>query len=287
MKKNILLPLLLLIMSGVAFGQSFEGDYKAQFAAEAGNVKPEVEFQVQPGGAVVGRLKLGEIVKAIKGQVDYNGKLEAKSELVNNTIYTIKADMSRSGGKISLFSRFEEKVGSRQGFSQSMSQGTYSRVEKKVVAESVEISGKSELSIEQAQPFFEKEFSNPSAQISLVKEDFVDVYNFQMIYDDAGKSRAFYFTIAKVPSSPQNIWKIENIRFIRYIERRDNYTKTNNFYSDYETWKKNREITGGQIELLAANARQMVFKITNLKIKNVEGSETATINGTVYADISK
>ncbi|MET0753852.1 MAG: hypothetical protein ABWZ66_10785, partial [Pyrinomonadaceae bacterium] len=284
MKKYILL-LFLLIVPVMAFGQSFEGDYKAQFAASGNSEKTEVEFQVQAGGAVVGRLKFGEVVKAIKGQVDYNGNLEAASERAGNAIYTLKADMSRSDGKITLFSRFEEKVGSRQSFSQSMMQGKYSRIEKPVVEESDKVSGKNELLIEYAQPLFAKEFSGASAQITPVKEDFLNVYNFQMIFDDAGKSREFYFTIAKVPASPQNVWKLENIRFIRYLERIDNYTKTNNFYSDYETWRKNRETTGGQIELLTSNARQMVFKITNLKIKSVAGNETVTINGTVYADI--
>jgi hypothetical protein len=287
--KNYILLLFLLILPNAISAQSFEGSYKAHFKGDANIAQTEAEFEVQTGGAVSGRLSFGNVSKAIKGQVDYDGNLEAKSERFDNTIYTLKADLSRSGGKITLYSRFEETASGRRKFSQSMTQGTYSKIEKAVVTATTEpsVTGKNELSIEQANPFFEKQFSNQSAQISIVKEDFLNVYNLQMIFDDKGKSREFYFTIARVPDSKQTVWKLESIRFLRYIERADDYKKTNNFFSDYETWRKNRETTGGQIELLSTDARRMVFKITNLKIKNVTGNETATINGTIYADITK
>jgi hypothetical protein len=74
---------------------------------------------------------------------------------------------------------------------------------------------------------------------------------------------------------------------ILYREKTGGYAKTNNFYSDYETWRKNREITGGQIEPTTATADRMVFKITDLKLKNVAGNEIAAINGTVSTDIQK
>lgn len=121
----------------------------------------------------------------------------------------------------------------------------------------------------------------------MIKDGFVNVYHCEMVVDEGGKKRAFYFSIAKIPDSEQKVWKIENIRFIRYLEKNENEDKVNNFHSDYEVWKKNREITGGLIELLSSDSRQMVFKITDLKVKNMFSNDTATINGTVYAEIYK
>lgn len=287
MKK--LLFLFILLFPTFVFGQTFVGLYKANFNANGLTERTEVEFEIFAGGAVSGNIKTRTKIIKINGQIDSFGNLEAKSERESGTIYTLKANLDRGNGKINLTERFEETSAGKQGFSQTYAQGIYQKIEKDLSSENAIAPSfeKTELIIEQPNPLFEKEFTVNDAEIRLIKEEIVNVYHFQMIIEGNGFRRAFYFSLSRMPNSPQKVWKIENIRFIRYLEKTDNLTKTNNFHSDYDKWQKHREILAGEIELLQETSRQMVFKVSNLRFKNMLNDEIIIINGTVSAKIVK
>lgn len=287
MSKIILSLSLLILLSVVVFGQSFAGYYKAQFIAlDANTPKPIVEFEIQSNSAVNGKITIGAVMTIIKGQINYNGNLEAKSERINNTVYTLKANMKSSDGRITLNSLSEEKSFGRQTGAQTTMRGSYSRAGMSG-APPTAVNRKSELIIEQPNPLFEREFTSGEAKIIVEKSGFFTLYHFQMAGGGENTERGFYFSIARASDSPQKIWKVENIRGMNYIEKTENYTKINRFRIDYEKWLKNKDAASGEIELISENSRQMIFKINNLKIKNEANNDFVIINGIVYAEISR
>lgn len=292
---KIYILFLLLLLPCAAFGQAFTGDYKAKFISIDNTDKPEAEFQVLSNGGVSGKLMISKIVVKIKGQVDYNGRLEAESERERGTIYTLKADMSRSDRKITLMSRSEEGGAGRQGFSQTMMQGSYSIFEKPAVPSTTAtvLSRDSELLIEQPNPLYEKKFFPQSVRVVVEKKPSLKLYHLEMMGGEGMDERGFYFSIARPQDSDQTIWKAENIRALNYVEKTGfdkktgKYAGINRFRADYEMWLKDRNIYSGEIELVSENNRRMVFKINNLKIKNEANNDFVTINGIVYAEIAK
>lgn len=289
MSRIVFLLLTLMVFSATAFGQSYEGFYRAQFISLEKGVNPIAEFEIQPSGAVTGQIVVGESATIIKGQINYDGNLEAKSANPSKMFYTLKADMKRSDRKITLSSRSEENAFGRQSGSQSVMQGSYSRIEKNAATENslTSIDKKSELVIEQPKPLFEKEFSTETAKVIVEKDAFANVYHLQMMGGTDETERGFYFSLSRLQNSPQKIWKIENIRALNYVEKTEKFTKINRFRINNEMWRKNRDIASGQIELVSEDRQRIIFKITNLKIKNEANDDMVTINGIVVAEISK
>lgn len=287
MKKYIFLMLLLsAVFSITVFGQSYEGNYRAKFISLDKNINPVAEFQITSGRTVNGKILIGETVTIIQGTVNEIGNLEAKS--TGKIIYTLKADLSRNDGKITFNSRSAENAFGRQSFSQMAMQGNFSRIEKAAVSSEKSASKESVLSIEQPSPLFAaKEFSSAQAKVIVEKDGFLRIYHLQMSDETQTTERGFYFSLARPESSTQNIWRIENIRALNYVEKIEKFTRISRFRSNYDLWRQNKDIVGGQIEIISENNNLIVFKITNLKIKNESSLNVATINGIIYAAISK
>jgi len=283
MRKFIFLLILLFPM--FAFGQSYEGNYLARFISLDRNVSPTVEFEVRSDGVVVGKIIVSQLTTSIRGSVDSLGNLEATSEESPNT-FTLKASLSPVG-KITLTSREQVNTGGIRRYSQSNMQGNLTRVEKSSAQDSAIHTNQSELIIEQPNPFFEKIFSTATVKVIVEKKDLFQIYHLQMMGGADNTERGFYFSIARTRDSAQKNWRIDNIRSLNYVEKNENFVKTNRFRTTYEMWLKNRDVASGEIELVSENSGQMVFRIVNLKIKNEANEDTVTINGLVYAEISK
>lgn len=287
MSRIILSLSLLILLSTSVFGQSYEGFYRARFISLDRGVNPSAEFEIQSNGAVMGKIIVGESITIIRGEVDASGNLKAESITKSGASYLLKADM-KLGQRITLTSRSETVTAGNRANSQAIMQGNYSRIETPAAQfPPSSTSGKSELMVEQPSPLFEKEFSSGEAKVIVEKNASLNVYHLQMMGGAENTERGFYFSIARPQDSPQKIWKAENIRALNYVEKTENLTKINRFRTTYEMWLRNRDIVSGQIELVSENSRQMVFRITNLKIKNEANHDTAIINGIVYAKISK
>ncbi len=277
--------LLILLFPTFVFGQTFAGNYQARFISLDRNVSPLVEFEVRSDGGVVGKIVVSQTTTNFRGSVDSLGNLEATSN-ESLTTYTLKANLSQIG-KITLASREQVNTGGTRSYSQSNMQGNLTRVEKTSAHNSAIHKNISELVIEQPNPFFEKTFTTDSNKVIVEKNDFFQIYHLQMMGGADNTERGFYFSIARPKGSAQKSWKIDNIRALNYVEKNENFEKTNRFRITYEMWLKNRDSASGEIELLSENSRQMVFRIVNLKIKNEANDDTVTINGLVYAEISK
>ncbi len=277
--------LLILLFPTLIFGQSFTGNYHARFISLDKNVSPLAEFEVQSNGTVIGKIIFNQSTTNIRGSVDSLGNLEATSNESPNT-YTLKANLNQIG-KITLSSREQVNTGDTRSFSQSYMQGNLNRIDKSAAQSASIQSDKSELVIEQPNPLFEKEFSTESIKVIVEKNDLFQIYHLQMMGGAENTERGFYFSIARPRDSAQKIWKIDNIRNLNYVEKTENFTKIHRFRINYEMWLKNKDIASGEIELVSENSRQMVFRIINLKIKNEANDDIVTINGLVYAEISK
>lgn len=280
-----LIFLLMLLFPTLIFGQSFAGNYQARFISLDKNISPLAEFVVQSDGTVIGKIIVSQTTTNIRGSVDSLGNLEARSN-ESSIIYTLKANLNQ-GGKITLTSREQVNLGGIQNNSQSYMQGNFTRIEKSSAQDSSINANKSELVIEQPNPFFEKVFTANAIKVIVEKNDLFQIYHLQMMGGADNTERGFYFSIARPKGSAQKTWKIDNIRAINYVEKNENFEKTNRFRINYETWLKNRENASGEIELVSEDSRQMVFSIKNLKIKNEANDDIVTINGLVYAEISK
>lgn len=273
--------LLILAFPMLAFGQSFIGNYQARFISLDKNVSPLIEFEVRSDGTLVGKIIVSQSTTNIRGTVDSLGNLEATSD-ESPTTYTLKANLTQIG-KITLSSREQVNTGDNRSYSQSIMQGNLTRVEKEFTIHN----NISELEIDQPNPFFEKVFSNATVKVIVEKSELFNIYHLQMMGGADNTERGFYFSIARPRDSAQKTWKIDNIRHLNYVEKNENFVKTNRFRINYEMWLKNRDIASGEIELVSENSRQMGFRIVNLKIKNEANDDIVTINGLVYAEISK
>lgn len=280
------------LLSITVFGQSSEGFYRARFISLDRSVNPVAEFVIQSNGTVTGKIIVNESATVIRGQVDADGNLEARSGSESRTNYMVKADMRR-GGKITLTSRSETNTAGNRNNSQAFMQGSYSKIANPA-AQNLPVSPnkKSELTIEQPNPLFENTFTSAQVKVIVEKNSSFNLYHLQMMGGEEMDEHGFYFSIARPQDSDQKIWKAENIRALNYVEKTgydkkaSKYANINRFRADYEMWLKNRTIYSGEIELVSENNRQMVFKINNLKIKNEANNDFVTLNGIVYAEIS-
>lgn len=281
------LAFILFVLPFAVFGQSYEGFYRAHFISLDRNVNPTAEFEIQSNGNVSGKIIVNGSSTIIRGKVDFSGMLEAVSGNESSTKFTLKTDLKQNG-KITLMSRSQTNTAGSQSNSGMFMQGTYSKIEKSTNSNwLLPYAGKSELTIEQPNPLFESKFSSTDAKVILEKNGSFNLYHLQMMGGTENTERGFYFSIARPQDSPQKIWKAENIRALNYVEKTEKYTKVNRFRTDYEKWLKNKDVASGEIELVSEDSRRMVFRINNLKIKNEANNDFVTINGTVYAEISK
>lgn len=283
MRKFIIL--LILLFPTLIFGQTFTGNYQARFISLDKNVNPSAEFEIQADRTVIGKIIIKQSTTNIRGKVDSLGNLEAKS-VESAIIYTLKSNLNEIG-KITLTSREQVSTGNTQSYSNLVMQGNLIRIEKSSEQVSSINNYKSELMIEQPNPLFEKQFSADSVKVIIEKNELLNIYHLQMMAETDDTERGFYFSIARPKDGEQKIWKIDNIRALNYVEKTKNFTKIHRFRTTYEMWLKNKDIASGEIELVSENSRQMVFKIINLKIKNESNDDMVTINGLVYAEISK
>jgi hypothetical protein len=273
--------LLILLFPTLLFGQSFSGNYQARFISLDNNISPLAEFEVKSDGTVVGKIIVSQTTTNIRGKADSLGNLEATSNESPNS-YTLKANLNQVG-KVTLTRREQVNTGGIRSYSQSIMQGNLTRIDKNSSINT----NKSELVIEQPNPFFEKIFTAKTINVIVQKNDLFQIFHLQMTGGADNTERGFYFSIARPRDSTQKNWKIDNIRSLNYVEKNENFVKTNRFRITYEMWLKNKDIASGEIELVSENSRQMVFRIVNLKIKNEANDDIVTINGLVYAEISK
>ena len=172
---KIFILFVILLLPSSAFGQSFEGSYRAVFFNLFSGQKMIVaEFAVKADNSLSGKIKIDESVKTFSGTVDKKGKFEAVIEQNGNFTYKLKGKFDKDN-KISLVQRNQSGSGLNRGVSESAIEGNFSKVT--VVAaepssasstdpqDELMDSGKSWLKIEHSSPLFGSDWTDFTASV--------------------------------------------------------------------------------------------------------------------------
>lgn len=287
MKRNILFLFLLCLLPVFVFAQtSWKGFYQAQFFDVLGDVKVvEAEFEIQEDNQVSGKLKIGDQMLELKGEVESTGKFEARTLPVRGVITIVKGKLpsGNNPGKVSLIERTEKREkGSKSVFKSELT-GIIKHLAPETVTElkdaAIKDNGKTELWFQHPNPLFGKEWTDYPAIVAVKKTGSTTAFEMEMKSKTGEDVRRFAFRIL-VREDNQKLWTVREIGIVSYGESKKTVEgkKDINFFN-----ASGASILGGQIEIISENDRGMVFKITNLRLKQVTEDNILQINGYIHA----
>lgn len=294
MKKIIFL--LLFIFPTFAFGQKHTGNYRAIFFNMFSEPKTIVaEFEVKNDNSIIGKVKVGDEIKTFTGSVGKKGKFEAVSQTEGNTFYKLKGKFDKNN-KISFIKRVQIGSGLNKSVSETGFEGSFSKVEK--TPEKVEPpkpsppvelidNGKSWVKIQHSNPLFGNNWSdfsakitfNSSVQKTVVNQDSADYFNLVLVSKIEGQQRISIRTGNY--SLTQKLWKAADLRYFSYVE--ENGTARNSF-SSVTAMLTDPFFADGRLEIVKETEMQIVFRLSNFKIKRFAKQNFVELNGFIYAD---
>ena len=291
--------LVILLFPTLTFGQSFTGNYRAIFFNLFSEPKTIVaEFEVKTDNSIVGKVKVGDEIKEFIGSVDKKGKFEAVSQPEGNAVYKLKGKFDKEN-KISFIQRVQVGSGVNKSVSENGFEGTFARFEKPL--EKVETTsntqpqpkielvdnGKSRLKIIHSNPLFGTDWTDFAAEITfsssiqktVVNQNAADYFNLVLKSKNEGEQR---LSIAsRNYSLTQKIWQPKDLRYISY--REESGTNRNSFMAG-ETMQTDSFYSEGTLEIVKETDTQIVFKLSNFKIKRFAKQDFVILNGYLYAN---
>jgi hypothetical protein len=297
MKKIIFL--IILLFPTLTFGQNYTGNYRAIFFNLFSEPKTIIaEFEVKSDNALNGKIKIDSAVKDFAGTVDKKGKFEAVIEQIGNFTYKLKGKFDKDN-KISLVQRNQVGSGLNKSVSENSLEGTFSKVATPVVENTQSIenkyfpvidNGKNQINIQHSNPAFRNLWTDFTAKITFGSSekntigttDKPDYFNLLIDSKLEGQQKINLNTMIYLPT--QKVWESKNIRTISYREIDKEKSIRNSFISASDYYIGNPQHAGGTLEIVKETETQMIFKITNLKIKRVAKDDFVVLNGFVYAD---
>lgn len=289
MRKILFLCCLLFPIAG--YGQSFTGNYRVVFFNLFSEPRTIIaEFEVQQNNSLNGKIKINEDVKTFSGTVDKKGNFEAVIEQTGNFTYKLKGKFDKSN-KISLVQRNQTGSGFNKSVSESAIEGSFSKVDKTIeppktspVVNLID-TGKSQLIVNQSNPLFGNEWNNFTPTVNLEFSENSVLQKIEFVENtDKIKRRISISTYSKDLFTKS--WKLNgiDIGYASYEERDLVNGNKNTFSSTLDTYKNHPEYTGGTIEIIKENPTQIVFKLTNFKIKRLTKTDFVELNGFIYAN---
>ena len=294
---NRIIFLLLLLFPTISFGQSFTGNYRAIFFNLFSEPRTIIaEFEVKNDNSINGKIKIDTVIKDFTGTLDKKGKFEAVIEQVGNFTYKLKGKFDKDN-KISLVQRNQIGSGLNKSVSESSLEGTFAKFEKPVeVVDSpkplpkVELvdTGKSWIRIQHSNPLFGTEWTECSSELSFgslannmlgVEAEEADYFNLVLKSKIEGQQRLSIST--RNYSLTQKSWKAADLRYISY---REESGADRNSFSAGATMQTDPFFADGMLEIVKETETQIVFKLTNFKIKRFAKQDFVVLNGFIYAD---
>lgn len=302
---KIFILFVILLLPSSAFGQSFEGSYRAVFFNLFSGQKMIVaEFAVKADNSLSGKIKIDESVKTFSGTVDKKGKFEAVIEQNGNFTYKLKGKFDKDN-KISLVQRNQSGSGLNRGVSESAIEGNFSKVT--VVAaepssasstdpqDELMDSGKSWLKIEHSSPLFGSDWTDFTASVGFGNSNKTPLGNESKKVTGPGEASDYFVVEVKskiegqqalrinVPlyAPDKKVWRQNELRTASY--REDRGEQRNSFLAG-ATFQTDSRYAGGKLEIIRETDTQIVFKLTNFKIKRFAKEEFVTLDGFIYAD---
>ena len=288
----------MLVFPALNFGQNFTGNYRAVFFNLFSEPRAIVaEFEVRPDNSIVGRVKVGDEVKELTGAVDKKGKFEASSEKQGNAVYKLKGKFDKDN-KISFIERLEKGSGLNKSVSENGFDGTFAKfalAETKVETSSAPLkpavelidNGKSWLRIQHSNPMFGTDWTDFIAQINFGSNakntintaDTPDYFNLSV------KSKAEELQILRLNvqryTPDKKVWKGNEFRSASY--REVNGSARNSFIAG-AMMQTDPLYLDGTLEIVKETETQIVFKISNFKIKRLAKDEFVELNGFIYVN---
>jgi hypothetical protein len=300
---KIFILFVILLLPSSAFGQSYEGSYRAVFFNLFSGQKMIVaEFAVKADNSLSGKIKIDESVKTFSGTVDKKGKFEAVVEQSGNYVYKLKGKFDKDN-KISLVQRNQTGSGLNRSVSESALEGNFSKI---VLAETNSASptepkteltdnGQSWLKIEHSEPLFGTNWTDFSATVGFGNTKMTPLGSESKKI--TGTSEASDYFVVQVKSKiegqqalrinvslyapDKKVWRQNELRAVSYREVKGE--QRNSFLAG-ATLQTDPRYADGKMEIVRETGTQIVFKLTNFKIKKLTKEDFATLNGFIYAD---
>lgn len=274
MKKLWIVLILFLPIFG--FSQITDGFYRADFTQNGDALRIEADFEVR-GEILVGKLKIGTQLQNIRGTIE-SQILSATTERENGTSYQIFVNLRKSATKAELWKKTEQYTSNEREVSQTMTSGILRKIDPPAGVAS-EISDPHKLTIEYPKQTFPKEFSG-TANVFVTKEGESTIYKVALtgLYANWDK-RTLSFAVKQSADNSQKIWQRAGIDKLDYAEK---ITMTKDAFVTDKTYVV-EDGSAGEIRILEENDGEVIFKLTNLSVKNSLNNEIASINGTIRA----
>ena len=297
-----------LFLPSSAFTQSLEGNYQAIFFdVSSGNRSIVVEFSVSAEMSLSGILRIDGSEKPFIGAVAKNGKFEALIEQIGNYTYKLKGKFDQDN-KISLVQR--ETVGS--GLNKSVSEwaveGQFARAKVPLsqtgppvgISPGAEVSdtGKSSLKLVHSQTLYGTTWTDlsaaarfdastkPSSSADPRKDTAADSSPDILVVNVKTTVEGQQALMINIPVSTQGkkSWGQNELRAASYREVKGAQRHT---FLTGATFQTDPRYADGKIEIVRENESQIVFKLTNFKIKKLNKEEFVKLDGFIYAAISQ
>lgn len=273
--KKLLFTLILLIPSFV-FGQANDGFYRADFTQNGEASRTEADFEIK-GENVVGTLKIGNQILKIRGKIENNG-LTAETEQESGISYTIFMDLSKPESKPQLWKKTVQYTEKAREASQTYTNGNLRKIDFPIGYQS-KIPDIPKLTIEYPKQTFPKEFSG-TANVIVRKEGESTIYEVKSsaLYANWDK-RVLHFIVKQSVETKQKVWLAAEIDKLDYSEKIAMTQVA--FVTDKAFVIK--DDSGTEIRILEETDNEVVFRLTNVMVKNSLNNEIAKINGTIRA----
>ncbi len=302
MRKVIVL--LILFLPNLAFGQSYEGSYRAVFFNLFSEPKMIVaEFEVRADNSLNGKIKIDDLLKTFSGLVDKKGKFEAVIEQAGNYTYKLKGKFDKDN-KISLIQRNQAGSGLNKSVSENGIEGKFSRIaaaETNSVSQSqpkVELTdtGENRLKIEHSNLLYGTNWTDFTATVKfgntaktpiggeskrITGTDEASDY-FVLLVNSKTDNRQTLRINSPLYIDGKKIWRQSELRVISY--REGGGAQRNTFLASGETLCADSRYADGKLEIVKETDAQIVFKLTNFKIKRLSKEDFVTLDGFIYAD---
>lgn len=303
-----LLFIVALFLPSSAFTQSLEGNYQAIFFdVSSGNRSIVVEFSVSAEMSLSGILRIDGSEKPFIGAVGKNGKFEALIEQIGNYTYKLKGKFDQDN-KISLVQR--ETVGS--GLNKSVSEwaveGQFARAKVPLsqtgppvginLGAEVSDTGRSSLKVLHSQTLYGTTWTDliaaagfdtsrkPSSSADPRKDTAADGSPDILVVNVRTTVEGQQALMINIPVSTQGkkSWGQNELRAASYREVKGAQRHT---FLTGATFQTDPRYADGKIEIVRENESQIVFKLTNFKIKKLNKDEFVKLDGFIYAAISQ
>ena len=277
--KKIISILMVLFLPFLLFAQisKYQGKYHATSFSLSGGEKMKTDFEVKADGTINGNFIIGEngenVLQNLQGKINAKGKFEAQIILPDETIFSINGYLPFEKEKSSI-SFVQKKIVTANGskhVSETGATGFIMRLTEEESAPEIDMEdeGKTHLLFDNTNILLPNEWWPVTTSFTTTSYE-TKTFKIIEIKDQSGDTiRYFRFALTEEPG--KKIWVPS-----------DGFTVS---YRETKGAEKNSFIIkrSGKIELLSENNKEIVFKITNLQLKNLVGDNMVRIDGYVHA----